>query len=275
MFSKNKYYILGFLFAVTILVWWAVWEKQHSAGLRVMFFDVGQGDSILIEDAADHQILIDGGEGREVLEKLGKYLPFFDRSLDLVILTHPHQDHVAGLAEVLQRYRVSQVFLTGVPYDNAAYQEFKEVLKRKKIELSRPRYGQRILLAANAHLDFLYPFTENFEFDPEELNDTSIICRLVRGEKEYLLMADAGEEVETALIAHNVYLRADILKVGHHGSQYATQDNFLRAVRPQVGVISVGENKFGHPHPETLKRLESLGIRVRRTDLEGDIFDIN
>ncbi len=269
--KKNKYYILGFLFAVALLVWWAVGEKQNNAGLRVIFFDVNQGDSILIEDAADHQILIDGGEGREVLAKLGKYLPFYDRSLDLVILTHPHQDHVAGLVEVLKRYRVEQVLFTGIPYDQAGYGEFKAAVKEKGIKFSKPHYGQRIVLAEGAFLDFLFPGTEEFAFDPDKINNTSIICRLVQGEQEYLFVGDAEGEVEDDLIAHHLYLQSDILKIGHHGSKTSSQENFLRAVKPKEAVISVGENKYNFPHTVVLERLRALGIEIKRTDLQGDI----
>lgn len=269
-FKKYQYYILIFLLGVTCLSWWAVWETGKKE-FHIRFFSIGQGDSIFIEDEAGHQILIDGGENKIILEKLGEVLPFFDRSLDLVILTHPNRDHLGGILEVLEKYKVEKVIYTGVESDDAYYQKFKEILKQKNIPVFFVQEGWRINLTGGAYLDFLFPLENLKGQKMKDLNESSIVCRLVRGEKEYLLMGDADFSTESALIRQNIYLKSDLLKVGHHGSKNATSENFLKAVQPEVAIISVGENRYGHPHPELLERLQSLGIKVLRTDQEGDI----
>ena len=257
---------------ITLLAWWAVYLGRLEGEFRVVFFDVGQGDAVFVQDKAGHQILIDGGEGDVILDKLGEVLPFFDRSLDLVILTHPHRDHVEGLVSVLKRYKVDLVLYTGVEYVSPYYQEFEELLLKKKIAFAFPHHNQRISLADGAYLDILFPWEVMDGKEVENPNNTSIVCRLVRGTEEYLLVGDAEEEVEAELIQNNVYLQSDVLKVGHHGSKTSSTANFLRAVEPEVAIISVGkENRFNHPHPIVLERLESFGIEVFRTDLEGDI----
>lgn len=270
-FQRYKYYILGFLALLTILSWWAVWERQVQNEARIVFFDVGQGDSIFIQDEARHQVLIDGGPGRSILEKLGAAMPFFDHSLDLLILTHPNSDHLAGLVEVLQRYKVEQVLYTGVAGSDPYYQKFQEIIAEKKIPVNFPRAGQRIMLARGAYLEILFPFEDLRGKQVKDLNDISLVCRLVRGDKEYLLMGDAGVSAEKELLVHNVYLKSDVLKVGHHGSKTATSENFLKAVAPKIAVISVGENKYGHPTAAVLERLQNLAVEILRTDEKGDI----
>lgn len=269
-FKKYQYYILIFLLGVTFLSWWAVWEMGREE-FNIRFFSIGQGDSIFIEDEAHHQILIDGGEGKTVLEKLGEVLPFFDRSLDLVILTHPNRDHLGGILEVLEKYQVEKVIYTGVESEDVYYQKFKEILKQKNIPVFFIQEGWRINLSNGSYLDFLFPLENLKGQKMKDLNESSIVCRLVRGEKKYLLMGDAGFSTESALIRQNIYLKSDFLKIGHHGSKNATSKNFLKAVQPEVAIISVGENRYGHPHPELLERLQSLGIKVLRTDQGGDI----
>lgn len=269
--QKYKYYLLGLLTIVAVLFWWVVWEGEKPAQFQVVFFDVGQGDSIFIEDEERHQILIDGGEGKAVLSKLGKAMPFFDRSLDAVILTHPNRDHLGGLIEVLERYKVDRVIYNGVESDDEYYKRFKEIIAKKNIAVSFPRYGEHIMLANNTRLDFLFPLEDLKDKKVKDLNNTSIVCRLARGEKEYLLMGDAGQDEEAELISNNVYLKSDVLKVGHHGSKNSTSENFLKAVEPQAAIISVGKNTYGHPNEAILGRLQDLGAQILRTDERGDI----
>ncbi|MDP2918319.1 MAG: MBL fold metallo-hydrolase [bacterium] len=269
--SKFKYYFLLFLLLMTVPVWWGVWEIKKPGEFRVIFFDVGQGDSIFIKDRKQHQILIDGGEGRTVLSRLGRVMPFFDRSLDLVILTHPDKDHLDGILEVLKKYQVNQVFYTGIAENSASYQEFLKILGEKKIKIAFPFSGQKLHLADGARLNFLSPSEDVTGKKFKDTNQTSFVIRLVNGEKEYLFTGDAGIDVETKLIKNNVYLRSDILKIGHHGSKNSTSENFLKAVSPRQAVISVGENKYGHPSPEVLGRLDKLGIEISRTDEKGNI----
>lgn len=252
------------------MVWWCLWEAKKPAEFRVVFFDVGQGDSVFIEDSQKHQILIDGGIGKLVLSRLGRVMPFFDRSLDLVILTHPDMDHLGGILEVLKKYQVDQVFYTGIADESSGYQEFLKILEEEKIKTAFPFAGEKLRLADGVIMNFLSPGdVKGKKF--KDTNQSSFVIRLVDGEKEYLLTGDAGIDVEKKLIKDNVYLAADILKVGHHGSKNSTSENFLKAVAPREAVISVGENKYGHPAPEVLERLNKMGIEILRTDEKGNI----
>jgi len=269
--QKYKYYFLGLLAIVAVLFWWAVQEEKKPAQFRVVFFDVGQGDSIFIEDEMRHEILVDGGPGKAVLSKLGKEMPFFDRSLDLVILTHPDKDHLAGLLEVLKKYQVGEVFYNGIQDNSPYYQEFLKIIAEKKIPVAFPHLGQEVDLANNAHLDFLFPLTDIRGKKFKDTNDSSIVSRLVRGDREYLLTGDAGNGIEEEILKNNIYLQSDILKVAHHGSKNGTSENFLKAVGPQDAIISVGKNTYGHPNEAALERLQDWGAQILRTDEKGDI----
>lgn len=272
--SKNFHLIFILMLAVwAAIVWYAVFYFESREGLQIIFFDVGQGDSILIQNNGSTQILIDGGPDDRVLSKLGRELPFWDRSLDAVILTHPDRDHIAGLLKVLRRYRVGLVLWTGVRHSNTEYQEWIKLLENKKIPTVIVYAGKRVRIDKGTALDILTPF-ENLEGKSvKKLNDTSVIGKLRQGQRSILLMGDASRSVERRLLFESYgALDSDFLKVGHHGSKTSTSEEFLRAVSPETAVISAGrKNRYGHPHQEVLERLEEFGIKILRTDLNGDI----
>jgi competence protein ComEC len=260
---------LTFLFFLNILAWSAVFNLSQSKFLEVNFFYIGQGDSIFIETPNKEQILIDGGPDSTILEKLGKEMPFWDRSIDLVILTHPEHDHMAGLIEVLKRYKVDNILWTGVVRDTAEYREWLEVIENEGAEIKIARAGQRITLL-NSNIDIFYPFESLEGQESKNSNNTSIVARLVFGENSFLFTGDAIKSVERKLIKAEINIDSDILKAGHHGSKTSSAKEFIEAVSPEIVVISVGkDNKFDHPHQETLDNVS--GIKVLRTDLMGDI----
>ncbi len=265
---------LGGLVCLNLITWVVVYDLSRAQGLEVIFFNVGQGDSIFIENSAGQQILIDGGPDSAVLEKLAEEMPFYDRTLDLIILTHPEHDHMAGLIEVLKRYEVENILWTGVVRNTAEYKEWQRLIEEEGAEIFVAKHGQRVSLSGSdpcIFLDILYPF-ENLESQKiENSNDTSIIARLVFNANSFLFTGDAGEFVENKLIENNIYLGSDVLKVGHHGSKYSTGEIFLKMVSPEIAVIQVGKNSYGHPTEEVLARLEKFAIKVLRTDLDGDI----
>ncbi len=263
---------LVFLAAAAAFVWYAVVYAEAGRDFAVTFFDVGQGDAIFIETENRQQILIDGGPNDRVLAKLGRLMPFWDRSLDLVILTHPHADHLDGLVEALKRYDVKMVLETGVRHSIPEYGEWREFLEKKKVNVVIAKAGQRVRFSETAHLDILAPF-ENFAGEsPKNIHDAMIVAKLTNGALTVLLMGDAEKPIEHKLLLSDADIDSDILKVGHHGSKTSTSQEFLDAVSPSLAVISAGrKNRYGHPYQDVLARLAGAGIRVRRTDRDGDV----
>src|SRR3989338_8140793 len=257
---------LGFTLAQDLL--------KITGELELHVLDIGQGDAIVLQTPEGHTILIDGGPGAGVLEELGDVLPFFDRTLDLLVLTHPHEDHVAGLVPVLDRFEVKGVLLSVPDYENKSYEAFLAQVAEEKIPVYFAE-ADRDFEFGSVTLDVLYPF-EPVSGKLENVNNASVVIRVVSGEDEILLTGDAEQEVEAELLAAwnagELELEADILKAGHHGSRTSSTLEFLEAVDAKLMIISSGTgNDYGHPHEETLEKAADLGIEVLRTDLEGTI----
>jgi len=274
---KPKYLLIfaGFLFLLDIFLWAEVFNLNKSQNLRVNFLDVGQGDSIFIETPQHHQILIDGGANLSALQKMSSFMPFFDRTIDLVILSHPEKDHMQGLIDILQRYKADYILWTGVKKQDPEYYAWLDVLtkqKNKGAKIIIAEYGQRIT-AGNVFIDTLYPF-ENIEGNElkSSANDAGIVSRLIFGKNSFLFTGDMSGNLEKKFVVEDINVDSDVLKVAHHGSKYSTFEEFLQNVSPEIAIISVGaENSYGHPTPETLQRLEKFGIKIFRTDKDGTI----
>ncbi|MBU0476601.1 MBL fold metallo-hydrolase [Patescibacteria group bacterium] len=263
--------ILTGLFLCNILAWLAVYQLSQPQFLKVIFFDVGQGDAIFIETPQRHQILIDGGPSSAILEKLGKELPFYDRSLDLIILTHPDYDHISGLIEVLKKYEVENILWTGVLIDTAEYEEWQKMISKEGADIFIAQSGQRIT-ASGALFDILYPFDNLEGQEIKDTNNSSVILRLVFQKNSFLFAGDVYKSVERKLLKEGIGVGSNVLKVGHHGSKTSSAEEFIVEVLPEIAVISVGkDNKYGHPHQEVLDILERYDIKVLRTDQLGDI----
>ncbi len=274
--SKTAYRLpkkrtVGALVVCASLVWVAV-SVLPDTKLTVSFLDVGQGDSILIKTPAGQQILIDGGPNPDtVCQQLGKRLPFWDKSLDMVVLTHSDDDHLVGLMGVLRHYKVSQVLESGYG-EGPVYREWLTEVEEREIDWTIARAGQEIDLGEGIVLEVIYPHDDLLEGTESEPNSNSVVLRLVWNEVSFLLTGDADDAAEQDMLYGGVLRGLDctVLKVGHHGSKYSTSPEFLSAVDPQVAVISVGEgNTFGHPSDELLARLN--GVEVYRTDECGTI----
>lgn len=266
------YTVIGFA-AIAGLVWVAVFQVEAAQGfLRVHFFDVGQGDAIFIEAENGNQVLIDGGPNSSILAKLGETMPFWDKSIDLIILTHPHADHLDGLIEVLKRYDIDMVLETGVSHSIPEYEEWRRLLREKGVKVFTANAGQRVQLSDSAFLDILAPL-DNFDGSSlKNIHDAMIVSKLASGSASLLLMGDAEKQIEYRLLLSGAAVDTDILKVGHHGSKTSTGEEFLRAVSPEFAVISAGrKNRYGHPHQEVIDRLEDFGVEILRTDIDGDI----
>ncbi|MGB2762614.1 MAG: ComEC/Rec2 family competence protein [Minisyncoccales bacterium] len=269
--QKIIFGILGILLLINVLAWVEIYNINQNQLLKVSFFDIGQGDSIFIETPERHQILIDGGPGSTILGKLAKEMPFYDRSIDMIILTHPEHDHMAGLIKVLKRYKINYILWTGIIRDTGEFKEWQRLIQEGGAEIKIAQAGQRIK-AGEVYLDIIYPFDNLEGREHKNVNNTSIISRLVFRENSFLFTGDVFKSVERELVDKGAALDSDILKVGHHGSKTSSSQEFIRAVSPEIAVIQCGkDNRYGHPNSETLETLAGLGINILRTDKDGDI----
>ena len=248
------------------------WDRafNNTQELEVSFFDVGQGDAVFIQTPAGYQILIDGGPNGVVLDKLAEEMPLGDRTIDLIILTHPEHDHYGGLIEVLEQYQVENILWNGIIRETAEFKEWQRLIEEKDARIIIAQAGQRIMFKT-AYLEVLHPFEDLEGQTSKSVNNTSIVLRLVFQDNSFLLTGDAFKAVEKELAAKNE-LKADVLKVGHHGSKTSSAEEFIQAVSPEIAIISCGlGNSYGHPHEEVLAVLEKFAIRILRTDEDGDI----
>lgn len=269
--KKSALFILGLLIFADVLAWIAVFEFTKPEALQVLFFDVGQGDAIFVETPQGHQILIDGGPGSIILEKLAQEMPFYDRSLDLVVLSHPEKDHMEGLIEVLENYRVDYILWTGVLRNTEVCQKWQKTLQETETRIKIAQEGQRIV-AGKAVFTVLYPFESLEGQDLEDSNNTSIVAQLSFGQSDFLFTGDIYAFVEKELAEKEIPLGSEVLKVAHHGSKTSTTKEFLEKVLPEIAVIQAGKNNsYGHPHKEVLERLQEYNIEILRTDQLGNI----
>ncbi|MBU4481933.1 MBL fold metallo-hydrolase, partial [Patescibacteria group bacterium] len=261
MLKKTKIFIILLIILIIFIAGYFYYNYQEQK-FEIIFFNVGQGDSALINLPGDNEILIDGGPDATVLYKLGKYLPVYNRDIELMILTHPHADHITGLNFVLDRYKVEQVMHTGVQYDSSEYEEFIKALENLKIKLLNL---ENIQLDKNNLLEIIYPQEDISQKEFDDVNDASIVFRLVTNSGDKILFTgDISANVEQQILKQisSQNLDANILKIAHQGSITSSGENFLNAVNPKWAVVSVGENKFGHPSLRVLHRLERIGAQV-------------
>ncbi len=267
IFNRKISFLILTIVLLNVLAWTAVFQCP-SGLLEVNYFAIGQGDSIFIQTPGRQQILIDGGPDDTVLKKLEGEMPFWDRSLDLLVLTHPEQDHISGLIEVLDHYRVDYVLWNGIDGSTVRYRKWKEALEKENCKQVIAKEGQEIKLTGGT-LKVLYPFRNLWEEYYERSNDVSVVTQLQFGENEFLFSGDISKKMERQISEKDI--KSKVLKVAHHGSKTSSSEKFLEAVNPQLGIITVGENDFGHPHFQTLSALEKYDIKVLRTDQDGDI----
>ena len=262
-------FIAVFLIMISLVVFWFLYKPKHQ--LEVSMFDIGQGDSELIETPNGRVILIDGGPDKTILRRLSEELPFWEKNIDLVILTHAHDDHYAGLVPVMKRYHVNQLMLTDAQSKSQAYQEFLKTTQEQHVPETIITEAQSFTLDG-VEITILFPNHSFKEKIPKNLNNASIVARLDFGERRFLFTGDAEAPVEEELLAEKADLKSDILKLGHHGSDTSSTENFLNAVKPIAATASAGAgNSYGHPSPHVLERLKRFGIKIFRTDQDGTI----
>jgi competence protein ComEC len=257
--------------AVAVVLAWITASQMPDGRLHVHFLDVGQGDAILIECPNGQQILVDGGPDPSVLlSHLGRRMPFWDRSLDVVVLTHPELDHVGGLVDVLKRYDVGMILDSGQECTSATCEAWKALIDEKGTSYRRARPGMKLDLGRGVLLDILHPPARPMTGTSSDINNNSVVLRLQFGQFSALLTGDVMQEAESELRASGQSLHSLVLKVPHHGGDTSLTTPFLEAVNPELAIISAGaDNRFGHPDEVTLDRLGDTP--THRTDIDGSI----
>jgi competence protein ComEC len=251
--------------------------SRPDGRLHLVTLDIGQGDGILVRAPDGSTALIDGGPDPDLaMRRLGEFLPFWQRSIDVVVMTHPHEDHVAGLVPALERYRVALVLDPGREYDNPTYARFVRLAESEPNgRLVLARAGMVLPLGEGATLTVLYPSEADAvaALPDGDVNNASVVMLLSSGPFRALLPGDAEAPVEAALLDRGLLAPVDVLKVGHHGSDSSSTPAFLAALRPRLALISVGAgNEYGHPHAVTLEHLAAIpGLVIERTDLVGSV----
>jgi competence protein ComEC len=244
----------------------ATLQPSTLASIKVHFIDVGQGDSVLIQAPGGESVLIDGGEADsgavQYLQRLGI------THLNLVIATHPHSDHIGGLVQVLNTIPVDEVITNGVMHTTLTYEHFLDAITASKAKYMEAKRGDTISLG-DLNFNVLSPISNT----DEDLNNGSLVLRLVYGKVSFLFTGDAQQAAEDSMIGSGLDVSATILKVAHHGSRNGSPLEFLTAVHPQIAIYSAGlGNDYGHPHPETIAALKSIGAVIYGTDVNGTVI---
>lgn len=268
---RNRFILSALTLAAANVVVWSFIVGAGSVPARIAFLEVGQGDSGLVEfpnGGAAVQLLVDGGPPNgAALRELGKLLPPHDRYLDLVVMTHPQEDHFGGLIELARRYDIGAFLWSGREGTTDSYRELMQTLEDRGVRKIVVGAGDRITIG-NGKIAVLAPTSELLS--ARDLNETSVVLKIVFEGVRALFTGDAGKEAETVLIRAHAG-PVDILKVGHHGSRFSSSEQFLAALEPALAVIQVGKNSYGHPTRDALERLLRIGATVFRTDERGTI----
>jgi len=260
----------------SLFVGYLAYAKGPSDGnfLKVAFLDIGQGDSIYIEAPNGKQMLIDAGPGATILQRLPEVMPFGDRSIDMIMETHADSDHIGGFAYVFSKYKIDDVIENGVEGKTTTYKKIEKEIKQDKLKKIIANNKMRIVLDKSPYiyLDILYP---NRDVSGLASNDGSIVAKLVDGKESFMLTGDATTWVENQIIwkENPAELEATVLKLGHHGSKTASSLMWLKAVSPNIAIISAGlNNRYHLPNQEILDRLKNLNIPYLATYKEGNII---
>jgi len=254
--------IKSIFLAVILSLGFLIYSLNFKAeNLEVYFLDVGQGDAILIRTPEGQNIVIDGGPDNFLLYELGQSLPWWDRTIDYLVISHYHADHYMGFPELLKKYKVKNILVTAHEPDDLLYSVWQGVLAEYNLDPTIVEVGEtfvvndelswQVLLADDSHEDF---------------NDNSLVVRLSYNEVDFLFMGDLPISGEEKLLSLGFDLKSEVLKVGHHGSKYSSGEAFLAAVEPKICVIQAGiDNKFNHPHKEAIERLKQVNCQVENT----------
>lgn len=243
-------------------------SSKDEKVLKIHFIDVGQGDAALIE-LHGYTTLIDAGPNSSA-ERLVNYLKEEDiKSIDYIIATHPDEDHIGGMDEVLRNFEVKNFYAPKIIKNTETFKAMIKELKKENLKINVPYKGMELDLGEEANLTFLTPV----EYGGDNDNNSSLVTKISFKESSIIFMGDCESEVERHLLKESNLIESNIIKLGHHGSKSSTSIEFLKKVDPDYAIISCGKNnKYGHPHKETIDKLDKLNIKYFRTDLDGSII---
>ncbi len=288
-FSKKTLTIAAILSSFLVLLLFL--SNYFNSQTRVVFCDVGQGDGAYIRIRNRTDVVIDAGPDRKILHCLGKYMPFYDRTIELAIISHPQKDHFAGFLYLIDRYDIKKFWMSNVYNSSLSFRKLLDKIDVEDIDLDFPKAGNKVNIG-HAEIEFFWPsadfvikntFIQNstplrFRETGMDINNFSLIFSLYLDRRNILFTGDASSLVFDKLLnqafgsEYRPKLKYDILKIPHHGSKKGLTVSFLRLADPTYGVISSGKNNsYGHPSQKVLDMLQAQKVKVRRTDIEGDI----
>lgn len=237
--------------------------KEYENDLNVYFLDVGQADAILIENFGSYA-LIDAGNNSDGNRLVSYFKDMGIKGFKHVVATHAHEDHIGGMDEIINNFKISNFYMPEYLTTTKTFEDVLDAIDTNNLEITVPRVGE-VFYLNDAKIEVVHA-----EEDPKDINDSSIVLRLIYGANSILFMGDASTRVEKQLLDRNI--SSDVLKLGHHGSKYSSMPEFLDAVSPIYAIISVGKNnKYNHPHQVTLDKLKNRNIKIYRTDEDGTI----
>lgn len=268
-------YVLGIMLMLVIFLIAEVVKSPDRESVQIYFFNIGQGDASLIQKG-NYQILIDGGPDDKILSELSIIMPISDRNIEVLILTHPHADHLTGINQVLERYKVETIYLSGAAHTSSAYLEFLNVVKIRTIVAKAATVGEEFSPFENGELIFFWPGQKYKDQSLENLNNSSEVVKFCYFSECAVFLGDQETDEQKLMFAElekqNINYTAKILKIAHHGSTNGTDLTTLDKIKPEDAVISVGlDNKFNHPHSSTLDLLSKRNIKTYRTDRDGTV----
>lgn len=265
-----KLYFISAVLIINAIIFYFL-NSVTSSNLQVAFLNVGQGDAIFVTAPGGNQMLVDGGANNSVLRELGKVMPFYDRSIDVVVATHADQDHIGGLIEVLKRFKVDLFVRSNTTSTSAVYKELEALIAEKNIKEQVITTPINLILGAGAEFDIVFPDQNTAGW---ETNESSIVGKLVYGQNSFLLTGDSPQKIEKYLVSkYGSFLDSDVLKAGHHGSKSSSAEIFVGTVSPVYSVISAGlNNRYGHPSPEIVDLFTSFQEQILSTFNQGGII---
>lgn len=264
--EKRNFFIIVSLISIVFFVLLVVFTKKQQGLLVVSFLNVGQGDAIFIEAPNGKQILIDSGPDSSVIRELGDVMPFWDRTIDMIIPTHADKDHIGGFPEVFKRFSIKSVYDSPNEATTAVYEAYQEGKNSEDVPVRVATSNDTIILDEQYGIYIRILFPDQVVEDLER-NDSSTVTQLVYGDIEILLTGDAGSMIEEYLVyEYGSFLESEVLKAGHHGSKTSSSELFLQTVLPEYVVISAGENNsYGHPHKEVIDAIQNVGAKIFET----------
>jgi len=252
---------------LSVILQVSVLARSAEDDLKVYFLDVGQGDSTLIVTNDGRKILIDGGPSEKVIEELGKVLPFWVNDIDLMIASHGDADHITGLVDVVERYKVKRFAYSGVSKDTLVFNRLFELLQASGTEIIQVRDNDDLKIGCCFNIDILWP--KSGDISNLEQNDTSVSFIASYNKFDMYMAGDLSAKYEEEMLKDEL-TDVELMKISHHGSRSSTSEKLLTMVTPEIAVIPVGkDNRYGHPHKEVVKLIEEKRIKFYRTDLSG------